>query len=127
MLFRSISAAWSGAQAMTFSSATVKRAGYDPTSLTNFAVIVDTNSGLSTPLTVYEPIATVGQQFQEYVIATQAVVVKTANGTDTWEWGTSTYTATLTFAAVRQTFLSQVCYVTGYWDIAGLNGSITPA
>jgi hypothetical protein len=112
---------------VAFSSVTLKRAAYDPTTLANFSAVIDTNAGLSTPLTVYQPIATAGWTFQEYVIATQAVVVKTANGTDTWEWGTSTYTNTLTFANVRQTFLTQVCYVTGYWDISGLNGSITPA
>jgi len=41
--------------------------------------------------------------------------------------GTSTYTSSLTFAAVRQTFLTLVSYASGYWDIAGINVSVTPS
>lgn len=123
----SVSAATTGAQAFAFSSLTVKRAAFDPTSLANIPVIVDTNTGLSVPLTVYEPPALNGWTFQEYVIALFAVVDKTANGTDTWEWGTSTYTNSMTFAAVRQTFFTLVSYANGFWDVSGVNGSITPA
>ena len=123
----SVSAAASGAQAMTFSSFTMKRAAYDSTSGANVNIVIDTNSGLTVPLTVYQPPALAGWTYQEYVIAAYAVTVKTANGTDTWEWGASTYTNTLTFAATRQTFLTLVCFATGYWDIAGINGSVTPA
>ena len=123
----SVSAAASGAQAMTFSSFTMKRAAYDTSSLANVSIVVDSNAGLTVPLTVYQPPALVGWTYQFYTIAAYAVVVKTANGTDTYEWGTSTYTGSLTFAAVRQTFLTLVSFANGYWDIGGLNGAITPA
>ena len=113
--------------AMTITNLLCERAAYDATSGANVNIIIGTNSGLTVPLVVYQPIATAGWTFEEYVIAAYAVVVKTANGTDTWEWGASTYTATLTFAATRQTFLTLVCFATGYWDIAGINGSVTPA
>ena len=104
-----------------------KRAAYDPNTLPNFAIIIDTNAGLAVPLTVYQPPALAGWTFQEYVIAAYTVVVKTAQGTDTREWGTSTYTTSLTFAAVRQAFLTLVSYASGYRDIAGINGSVTPS
>jgi hypothetical protein len=114
---------------LTFSNFTMYRAAYDATSLANINVIVDTNAGLTVPLTVYQPAAVAGWTFQEYVIATYAVVVKSWNGSgaDTWECGTSTYTGSLTFASVRQTFLTLVSFVTGYWDIGRINGTVTPA
>jgi hypothetical protein len=112
---------------LVFSSFSLKRAAYDPNSGANVPLIIDTNSGLSVPLTVYQPPALPGWTYQEYVIAAYAIVVKTANGTDTWEWGSSTYTNTLTFGTTRGTILTQVCFAAGYWDFWGINGSVTPA
>jgi len=117
----------SGTLSMTITNIACKRAAYDATSGANVNIVIDTNSGLTVPLVVYQPVATAGWTYEEYTIAAYAITVKTANGTDTWEWGTSTYTSTLTFAATRQTFLTLVSFVTGYWDSAGLNGTVTPA
>jgi hypothetical protein len=113
-------------QTMTFSNITAKRAGFDPNWLTNSPIIIDTNAGLTVPLYVYQPPALATWTFEEYIIAAYSVVDYTAQGTDTWEWGTSSYTSSLTFGTPRQTFLTLVSYSNGYWDIAGINGSVTP-
>jgi hypothetical protein len=123
----SVSAAASGAQDMTFSSFTMKRAAYDVTSGANISIVIDTNAGLSVPLTVYMPPALAGWTYQEYVIAGYAIVAKTANGTDTWEWGTSTYTGSMTFGTTRGTFFTWESFVNAYWDIGGYFGTVTPA
>jgi hypothetical protein len=116
----------SGAQSYVITNMTVKRAAYDPTSGANIPIVIDTNLGLTVPNTVYMPPATVGWVFKEYAKAAYSVVLKTAQGTDTWDWGTSTYTNSMTLVATVETSVTFSSYVNAYWDLEAVNGSVTP-
>lgn len=121
----SLSAAATGLQSFAFSSFSVKRAAYDPNSLANIPIIIDTNAGLSVPLTVYQPPALAGWTFQENVIAAQTIVDKSANGSDVWFLGTSSFSSTISLPATREFSVTLVCYANATWDTASLNGSVT--
>ena len=124
---------------MTFSSVTVKRVAYDSTSLANVNIIIDQNTGLTVPLIVYMPPALAGWTFQEMVRAFYTVVLKTANGTDTWNWGctgsvpgvsactaATTYQTSFTLIGVSGSFITWASYANGYWDYSGVNGNWSP-
>ena len=116
----------SGTQTLVFGNISIKEVG-SATGVLNIAMIVDTNSGASAQRVVYTPVASVGLQFCEYVIAAYAVVLKSGNGSDSFYLGTTAYTTSLTLGTTRQTFISLGSYVANVWDLLGLNGSVTGA